>query len=119
MINELKTDNTDGRTLVINAFDILFSIFTSKGYDMTQAFISACICDISKAVYFPESISDAIIEYIIIGQKDGSVTNSSKPKELYSAFCHVFVGYLVYWCQSNGLLSEDNTVTKALLPLFF
>lgn len=129
MICELKNHNSNehetpslnynGRLLVTEAFNILFSVLTSKGYDMTQAFVSACICDISKAVSFPDSISNAITDYIVIGQKDGSIINSSNPNELYFSFCNTFVGYLVYWCQSNGHIDENNTIKRALSPLFF
>lgn len=108
----------DGKNLVIEAFNMLFSVFTSKGYDMTQAFISACVCDISKALYFPDSISDTITDYIVIGQKDGSILNNSKPDKLFETFCHAFVGYIVYWCQHNGLVDENNTLKEAILPLF-
>lgn len=119
--NEHKTPslNYNGKTLVLEAFNILFSVLTSKGYDMTQAFVSACICDISKAVSFPDSISNAITDYIILGQKDGSIINSSNPNELYFSFCNIFVGYLVYWCQSNGHIDEKNTIKRALSPLFY
>lgn len=119
--NEHKTPslNYNGKTLVLEAFNILFSVLTSKGYDMTQAFVSACICDISKAVSFPDSISNAITDYIILGQKDGSIINSSNPNELYFSFCNIFVGYLVYWCQSNGHIDENNTIKRALSPLFY
>ena len=117
--HETASLNYDGRTLVIEAFNILFSVFTSKGYDITQAFVSACICDISKAVYFPEGISDAITDYITIGQKDGSIINSSNPDELYFSFCNTFIGYLVYWCQSNGHMDENITINKVLSPLFY
>lgn len=117
--NKAHSLRYDGRTLVIEAFNILFSVLTSKGYDITQAFVSSCICDISKAVSFPDGISDKITEYIILGQKDGSIINLSNPNELYFSFCNTFVGYLVYWCQSNGHIDENNTIKTALLPLFF
>ena len=108
----------NGKKLVTEGFNLLFSVITSKGYDMTQSFISACICDISKALYFPAAISDAITEYIEIGQKDGSILNTSKADELFSSFCHAFVGYIVYWCQHNGLTDEESTLANAILPLF-
>lgn len=116
--NKHTSINYDGRTLVTEAFNILFSVFTSKGYDMTQAFISACVCDISKALYFTDSISNAITDYITIGQKDGSILNNSKPDQLFAAFCHAFVGYIVYWCQHNGLVDGNNSLKEAILPLF-
>lgn len=116
--NEEASMYYNGKKLVTEAFNLLFSIITAKGYDMTQSFISACICDISKALYFPAAISDAITEYIKIGQKDGSILNTSKADELFTSFYHAFVGYIVYWCQHNGLTDEENTLTNAILPLF-
>lgn len=116
---EAPSFGCNGKALVIEAFNILFSVLTSKGYDMTQAFVSACVCDISKAVYFPDSISDSITDYIIMGQRDGSIINPSNSSELYFSLCHTFVGYLVYWCQSNGHTDESNTINRALLPLFY
>lgn len=117
-LNDKNSIYYNGKRLVIEAFNILFSVFTSKGYDMTQAFISACVCDISKALYFPDSISCAITEYIGIGQRDGSILNNSKTNELFDTFCHAFVGYIVYWCQHNGLIDGNNTLKEAILPLF-
>ena len=117
-ISDINSDKHNGKALVTEAFNILFSVFTSKGYDMTQAFVSGCVCDISKAIYFPDDISDTITEYISLGQNDGSILNVSSPKELYASLCHTFVGYIIFWCQHNGLTDEKNTLTNALLPLF-
>ena len=108
----------DGRSCVLMILSEIFKVYTHKGYDLTQAFISCCLADISKDIVFPKKIQDKIITKIEQGKSDGSIENTADADCIYKGLFHCFMGYLLYWSQHNGLIGEEHSMETELESIF-
>lgn len=115
-LNSIKKDN-NGRTILLNCFECIFSEFVMLGYDFIQNLIIGTLKDIEHAFYFPKDLKDFIMSAIKKGMKDGSIKDSCEPEILYLTCCHAFLGYVTFWCQHNGLVGDDCSMTDIMSAL--
>lgn len=109
--------NTSGHDILITTFNLIFEAFTAPGYDFVQTLISGSLKNIEKNLYFPESLEKHIVLCIKKGQKDGSIANATEPETLFNSCYHMFMGYLLFWCQHHGFTNEFHSLSDSLLPL--
>ena len=119
MINSINTVSSIsrsryGKNMVINGFECIYDEFSILGYDLIQNIIIGTLNDIQRVFYFPEAFKKYIVSSIKKGQRDGSIQNSTEPELLYDVCCHTFIGYILFWCQHNGLTGEYRTMAQIL-----
>lgn len=102
---------------VLAVFDIIYDAYVELGYDFIQNLLIGSMKNIEHIIYFPDELSKLIILHIKNGQKDGSVSKSCEPEQLFEVCRHIFNGYILFWCQHNGITNSSSSLGEVLAPV--
>lgn len=106
-----------GITLVLSAFNTVYKCMEELGYDFIQNILIGSLKNIDHVINAPNTFHRYMLLLIKKGIRDGSIKASSDPQLIYYSCYHSFLGYMLYWCQHNGLTDEAPSLEKIILTI--